>query len=142
MKTLTEQLSDLSDRANKTKDVVAAAREKNRAKLESERVKLTTSIAEGNARAGQHIATAKGNVEARWNDTRSSVDQWFSTIRTDAEERRTERGIKKADHHADLAEQDAAYAIDLALYVLDQAEYAVVEAVIARADADDMAMTG
>ncbi len=35
MKPLSQQLSELADRAKKTEDVIAATREKNRAKLES-----------------------------------------------------------------------------------------------------------
>ena len=41
---------------------------------------------------------------------------------------------------ADDAELDAADAIDFAAYTIDEAEYAVVDAVIARADANDIAL--
>ncbi|MDX6249616.1 MAG: hypothetical protein QOF10_2976 [Kribbellaceae bacterium] len=139
MKALSEQLTDLAARSKKTEDVVAAAQEKNRARLESQRNKLKTSIADGNAKARERAASAEGKTQQWWNDTRSSVDARFATMRAEADERRTEKDIKKAEHHAEQAEQDAADAIDWALYVLDQAEYAVIDAVIARADADDLA---
>ena len=83
MKELSEQLSDLSDRVKKTEDVVAAARQKNRANLEHQRDRLKTSIAERNAGIEEHLAEAKG-----------------------------------------------------------QAEYAVVDAALARADADELALAG
>jgi DNA helicase IV len=130
MKPLSEQLGKLADRAKKTQDTASEAREHNREKLEMQRTDLKNSIAERNAKA-----------EERWNDTRSSMDQWFATKRAAAEERRTERDIKKAQTNADMAEQDAADAIDIALYVLDQAEFAVIDAVIARTDADELAST-
>jgi hypothetical protein len=142
MKALSEQLSDLSDRVKKTEDVVAAARQKNRQNLEHQRDRLRASIAERNANIEEHLAAAKGGAEASWSETRSSVQRWFTTIQAEADERRTERGIKKAERHAEIAEQDAADAIDLVLYVLEQAEYAVVDAVLARADADELALSG
>jgi hypothetical protein len=43
MKAPSEQVTDLAARSKKTEDVVAAAREKNRARLESQRDKLKTS---------------------------------------------------------------------------------------------------
>ena len=51
-----------------------------------------------------------------------------------------EHDLKKAEHRADRAEQDAADAIDFALYAVDQVEWLVIDAALARADADDAAM--
>jgi DNA-directed RNA polymerase alpha subunit len=141
MKALSQQLTDLAARSKKTEDVVAAAQEKNRARLESQRDKLKTSIADGSAKARERAASAEGKTQQWWSDTRSSADARFATVRAEAAERRTEKDIKKAERHAEQAEQDAADAIDWALYVLDQAEYAAIDAVIARADAEALANT-
>jgi hypothetical protein len=57
MRALSEQLGDLSVRAKKTEDVVAATRTKDRERLERRRAKLTSAIAEGKAkrsRTGGH----------------------------------------------------------------------------------------
>jgi hypothetical protein len=142
MKPLSEQLTDLAARSKNTEDVVAAAQEKNRARLESQRDKLKTSIAAGTADAQKRVAADESKTQQWWNDTRSSVDARFAAMRAEADERRTEKDIKKAERHAEQAEQDAADAIDWAVYVLDQAEYSVIDAVIARADADDLALNG
>ena len=142
MKALSEQLTDLAARSKRTEDVVAAAQAKNRARLESQRDTLKASIADGDAKARERAAAAAANTQQWWSDTRSSVDARFATMRAKADERRTEKDIKKAEHHAEQAEQHAAETIDWGLYVLDQAEYAVIDAVIARADADDLALNG
>jgi hypothetical protein len=142
MKALSEQLTGLAARSKDTEDVVAAAQEKNRARLESQRDKLKTSIAAGNANAEKRASADEAKTQQWWNDTRASVDARFAAMRAEADERRTEKDIKKAERHANHAEQDAADAIDWALYVLDQAEYSVIDAVIARADADDLAQNG
>ncbi|MCU1428772.1 MAG: hypothetical protein JWL83_2772 [Actinomycetia bacterium] len=141
MKALSEQLADLSKRVKQTEDSVALTREKNRQKLEAQRTKLNRAIDDGNAKAEDVAKGTRGKVQARWNETRSSVNQWFASMRSEADERRAERDIKKAQHNAEVAEEDAADAIDLALYVIDQAEYAVVDATLARADADELALT-
>jgi hypothetical protein len=140
VKTLSEQLSDLSDRAKKAEDVVSAARAKNRAALEGHRDRLTSSIAQGKASAQADNAAAQHAMHSWWDDTRSAVDERFAAQRAKRDEHRAERDLKKAENRADDAELDAATAIDFALAVLDQAEYAVVDAVIARADADDLAL--
>lgn len=140
MKPLSDQLTDLAARAKSTEDVLAAAQERNRARLESQRDELKASIAAGNAEAQQRAAADEAKTQQWWNDIRSSVDAQFATMRAEADERRTEKGIKKAERHAEQAEQDAADAIDWALYFLDQAEYSAIDAVLARADADDLAL--
>ena len=140
MKPLSEQLTDLAARSKNTEDVLAAAQEKNRARLESQRDELKASIDAGNAEARQRAEADEAKTQQWWNDIRSSVDAQFATMRAEADERRTEKDIKKAERHAEQAEQDAADAIDWALYFLDQAEYSAIDAVIARADADDLAL--
>jgi hypothetical protein len=140
MKPLSDQLTDLAARAKSTEDVLAAAQERNRVRLESQRDSLKASIAAGNAEAQQRAAADEAKTQQWWNDIRSSVDAQFATMRAEADERRAEKDIKKAERHAEQAEQDAADAIDWALYFLDQAEYSAIDAVLARADADDLAL--
>jgi hypothetical protein len=142
MKALSEQLTDLAARSKTIEDVAGAAQDKNRARLESQRDSLKSSIAAGNAKARERAEAGEAKTQQWWNDTRASVDARFAAMRAEADERRTEKDIKKAERHAEQAEQDAADAIDWALYVLDQAEYSVIDAVIARADADDLARNG
>jgi hypothetical protein len=117
MKALSEQLTGLAARSKKTEDVVAAAPEKNRSRLESQRDQLKTSIADGNAAALERAAAAETKTQQWWSDTRSAADARFATMRAEADLRRTERDIKKA-------------------------EYTIIDAVIARAEADDLALNG
>jgi hypothetical protein len=139
MKPLSDQLTDLAARSKNTEDVVAAAQEKNRARLESQRDTLRTSIAAGHANVRERAADDRAETQQFWDDVRTSVDARFASMRAEVDERRTEKDVRKAARRAEQAEQDAADAIGWALYVLDQAEYSVIDAVIARADADDLA---
>jgi hypothetical protein len=139
MKTLSEELSELSDRVKKAEDFVTVARTKNRAALDSQRELLKSSIGEGKARAEAETAVAQSKVQSWWDDTRSTVDDQFATLRARLDERRAERDVKRAEHRADEAEEDAVYAVQFAISMLDQTEYVIADAVIARADADDLA---
>jgi hypothetical protein len=48
---------------------------------------------------------------------------------------------KKAEIRADDAEDDALFAIDYAYATIEEAEYAVLDAIAARKNADEFAMT-
>ena len=140
MKRLSEQLSELSAQAKKAEDVVIAAQMKDRAALHKEREQLKSKISESQARAEAQAAAVLDKTESWWDDTRSAIDTRFANLREKRDEHREERDLKKAEKRADEAEDDAVYAVAFAISVLDQAEYAIADAVIARADADDLAL--
>ena len=135
VKPLSEQLSELAARVKTAEDILAAANQKNRAALESQREQLKSSINKAKDQ-GKTAAARQDQGQSWWDKTRVDVDQRFDTLRAKRDEYRAERDLKKAQNRADDAELDAADAVDFAVYMVDQAEYAVVDAVIARADAD------
>lgn len=135
MDKLSDQLSKLADRTKKVEDTATAARAKNRAQLETTKTSLKASL----DAVGTKTDDAKARAQGRLSDVHDSVEKHFADRRAANAEHKAERDLKKAERRADDAEQDAADAIALVLYVLDQAEYAVVDAVLARADADDLA---
>ncbi len=136
MQALSKELQDLSDRAKKTESVVGAVRSKDRESLAQHRAELEASIA-----AAGTAAAANGNKASNWwTETRASVDEHFAARRAKAQQRQFEHDLKRAEQQADDAEADAADAVASALYLLDEAEHAVIDAVIARAVADDLAL--
>jgi chromosome segregation ATPase len=140
MKPLSEQLSELSAQAKKAEDVVTAAQARNRAVLGKEREQLRSKISEAKTHGEARVAAVQDKNQSWWDDTRSSIDARFAQIHAERDEHRAERDLKKAEKRADEAEEDAAYAIEFAISMLDQANYAIADAVIARADADDLTM--
>jgi hypothetical protein len=139
MKPLSEQLNELSDRAKNAENIVAAARERNRGELDRQRTALKSRIDEGKTRSEAKTAAAQDKARSWWDDTQSAVEQRFAAMRAEGEERKAERNVKKSEKRADDAEADAVYAVEFAMSMLDQAEYAIADAVIARADADELA---
>ena len=139
MKALSDQLSELSIRSKTTEDVITATLQQDRAKLETQRAALRSVITSGAVAAKVRASAAKDIASGEWADARTSVQRRFATIRANADARRVETGIKQAQHHAQASDLDAVDAVEFALYVMDLAEYAVIDAAIARADADDLA---
>ena len=139
MKPLSEQLTDLAARAKQAEDFADAARSKNQAFLDNQRKTLKSSIDDSNARVAAGAAAAQNKAESWWAETRSAIQDRFASLRAEHDEHRAERDLNRAERHADDAEQDAVYAVEFAISMLDEAEYAIGDAVIARADADDLA---
>jgi len=134
MTPLSQQLSDLSTRVKHTEDVVTAAHESDRRKLQDLHGRLSASVDASSDRMGARVDAVQGAARSDWDAARSSVSQWFAGRRASADERKAERTVHKAERRADAAEQDAVDAVDLAEYVLDQAELAIVDAALARAE--------
>jgi hypothetical protein len=139
MKQLSDQLTELAARAKQAEDFVNGARSKNRAYLDSQRETLKASIDGSKAKVAAGATAAQAEAESWWGGTRSAIEDRFASLRAEHDEHRAERDLKKAENRADDAEQDAEYAVDFAISMLDQAEYLVADAVIARAEADDVA---
>jgi hypothetical protein len=60
-------------------------------------------------------------------------------LRGRVDKRQSEHELHRALRTADAAEEDAAAAVELASYFLNVAEYAVIDSVLARMAADDLA---
>jgi hypothetical protein len=140
VKKLSEQLTDLSNRAKKTEDVVDAAKAKDRERLDAQKAQLRSSINAEKTRIDERATKAQADVQSKWQTFRTAMDDHFAELHAKREQHKAERDLKHVERRADDAEQEAADAIDFAIYALEYAQYAIVEATIARADADDMAL--
>jgi hypothetical protein len=81
-----------------------------------------------------------------WDQQQEAWNSHVAKVRNDIEEKKaefegkkSELDVKKAKKHADHAERDAAWAIDYAYAALEEADYSVLRAIVARADAEDVA---
>jgi hypothetical protein len=117
VKLLSESLEDLAARVKALEDTAATALDANRAVLEERRREVEAAF------------------ESAINELQAAVRDAGAT----ALERWNERATERAEGDADFAEKDAAVATALAAYCLNVAEYAVVDAALARAEADELA---
>ena len=138
-KTPSELLSELAQRAREADESAAAARAKNRAALEARRDAIENSIDQSKAELAHNAQEAK----SKWGQMQGTLHKNFADkrvkIKTDLDAQRASRDAKRAVRRADDAESEAVLAVGLALDAIENAEYEVIDAVLARAEADELA---
>jgi hypothetical protein len=136
---LSDQLTKLAARAKEAEDHAAAAKSKARAQLEQD---VKTARESAKAQADQLRKTAeanKGEISDWWDGVQKSWNDFIATARQNIGEKRAEHDQNVANRAADNAEDDAAFAIDYAYGAIEEAEYAVLDATLARMDAEALA---
>ena len=136
---LSDQLTDLANRTKQLEDSAAAAREQDRKKLEKQRDELNASMQKQAQKIKTDAQDAGAQVRSWWTDTTDRIEEQRAQLRAKMDQSKAERQAKKADRDAADAEKYAANLIGLAAYVTDAAEYAVIDASIARSEADAIA---
>jgi hypothetical protein len=138
---LSDQLYTLAARAKQAEDNVTAARTKAKGQLETD-VQAAKESAKRHAEALRAKVDAdKESVSTGWNDVQRSFHDKIASAKLKMEVHKAERDLKRAEKNAEHAERDAAFAVDFALAAIDEAEYEVLDAILARAYADELAAT-
>ncbi len=135
MQPLSQALEDLAGQVKDLEDSAQA----NRAQLEQRQKEIADSVIAGAYEVGASVDEAVTSGRTRWSETKVSMRKPFEDLRSRHDKRRSERELHRALRQADVAEEDAANAIEIATYALNVAEYAVIDAILARMAADDLA---
>jgi len=136
---LSDQLTKLSARAKEAEDRAAAAQTKAKADLEMD-VKAARESAKARAdQLSRTVEDQKGKLSAWWTRLQRSWDEHIAELRQNIDQRRGAHDLDVARREADSAEEDAAFAVDYAYAAIEEAEYAVLDARLARMNADDLA---
>jgi hypothetical protein len=136
MKPLSEQLTELSARAKQAEDSATAARTEDREAVQARVDQLQADASARGARVHADAAAAKDTVTGRWTALQTQVKTGIDGIKTDIDARKREVDAGRAERKAERAEDNATSAISFAQDAIDYAESAVLDAVIARSDAD------
>ena len=136
---LSDELTKLAARAKEAEDHAAAAQSKAKADLEAD-VKNARASAQAQADRLHESADAnRARISAWWHDVQRSWSQHVAALKEDMTDRRAEHDVDRANKRAENAEGDAAFAIDYAVAAIEEAEYAVLDASLARMEADELA---
>ena len=137
-KTPSELLSELAQRARHADESAAAARAKDRAALEARRNAIENSIDQSKAELSRNAKEAS----SKWGQMQGTLHKNFADkrakIKTDLAAQRASRDAKRAVRRADDAESEAVVAVGLALDAIETAEYEVIDAALARAEAEEL----
>ena len=141
MKPLSQSLDDLAGRVKVLEDSATATFEADRAKLEKRRHEIDEAFKTDINGLDSAIREAAEAGRTWWNETKTSMKRPLDEVRARIDNRQSEHELHRATRTADAAEEDAAAAIEVAAYFLNVAEYSVIDAVLARMAADDLAET-
>ena len=140
MQKLSTALLDLASRVNRVEDSAAAVESKNRAKLQARREELEAAIDDSHSELTAAATEAKESARSKWSQAKTSIEGRVNDMRTDFAKWQAEVTEDRAEQAAEDAEYDAVVAVNLAAYCLDAAEWAVVQAELARGEADQLAV--
>jgi hypothetical protein len=136
---VSDQLSRLAARTKDLEDRAAAARAKAKGDLEQDVKKARESAQAQADTLRQRAEASEGRISAWWDSVQRSWDDHLAAVRKNFDEKEAAHDLKKARRIADQAEVDAEFAIDYAYAAIEEAEYAVLEATLARMEADEVA---
>ena len=136
---VSDQLTKLAARAKEVEDHAAAANGKAQADLEHDVATARDSAEQTADTLRETMASGKGQVSGWWDGVQRSWDDHIAAVRDNVEEKKATHDRNSAERAADRAEDDAAFAIDYAYAAVEEAEYAVLDAILARMKADDLA---
>lgn len=134
---LSEQLSDLSIRAKNAEDAVAAARNEAHEKVMARREQSRAAVTAAIQKVDQDIKSAGGTAAGHWNALKAKLAADTESLKAAIEQRKYERGVKRAESHADLLEWEAACAVDYAIAAIEQAKLAVLDAIVGRVEVEE-----
>ena len=139
MQKLSVALLDLASRVKRVEDSAAAVEANNRAKLQARREELEAAIDESRIELAAAATQTTESARTKWSQAKTLIDGQVNDMRADFAKWQAEIKEDRAEQAAENAEYDAVVAVNLAAYCLDAAEWAVVQAELARGEADQLA---
>jgi hypothetical protein len=133
------QLDDLQQRAAQTKQAAQAAVTEDRDQLRQriDQAKVDVDLAAKDTR--QDADAAADNARSKWAQMKADAAAKMDDLQARIDKRADQIDANAAASDAAWAEDDAAAAIDYAAWTVDNARYAVLDAIDARAYADELA---
>jgi hypothetical protein len=134
-----DELYKLAGEAKRAESDVATAKSKTREELQHEvqRAREASQTQASKLKSAQTNAAA--DASNRWAKVQKGWTDHIEQLRTNAEAAKDEHDAKRAEHRAERAESDAESAVAFAYAAFEEAEYAVLDAALARVDADAVA---
>jgi hypothetical protein len=135
-KPLSAQLADLSIRVKEAEKAAATAQKEAHDKLVARRAQAQADATTAIQKIDSNINAVSEKLVANWNVLKAKVaadmDAWNAKIA----QFKHDQGIKRADNHAERIEWEASFAIDFAVAAVEEAKSAVLDAIVARIEAE------
>jgi len=135
VKPLSEQLSDLSVRAKNAEDAVTAAQKEAHEKVVARTEQSRAAVSAAFEKVDRDIKSVGDNVAGNWKALKAKLASDMDSLKSSIEQKRHDKGVKRAENHAEMLEREAACSVDYAIASIEQAKLAVLEAMVGRAEA-------
>jgi hypothetical protein len=136
---LSDDLTKLAARTKEAEDRATAARSAAHAQLQQDVQSAQDSMQKNTDQLRQTAEANQGKVAQWWSEVQKSWDDDIASIRRDIDSKKAEHDLHAAQRKADSAEEDAEFAITYAYWAVEEAEYRVLDATLARMNADSLA---
>ena len=138
---VSDGLAKLSKRAKKAEDDAQAASTQARKDLEKTVDDMQMSAEAEAKKVQQRAQAASDQVSETWRDVQKTWNAHVAKVRDDVHQQRAMFDASNASARADWAEKSAGMAVDYAYAAIEEAEYAVLDAILARREAEDALAT-
>ena len=136
VKPLSAQLADLSVRAKNAEDAAAAAQKQAHDKAIALRDQARAAATAAIEKVNQDIKSAGDSVTSQWNVLKTKVAADMDAWNAKVAQLKHEISAKQAEKHAEWLEWEASFAIDYAKATIEEAKSAVLDAIVARIEAE------
>lgn len=137
-----ELMDELAERAKQASERVHASAGTTKETLDSQVSAARASAEETNRQLEQKAAVARDEASNHWSAAREDWRAHIAEIRRKADAQKATLDVARAKSRADDREDDAVMAVDFALQAVQEAEYEVLDAILARTEANEMAGAG
>ena len=134
-KPLSEQLAELSVRAKHAEDALAAAKKETQDKVLARKEQARAAATAAAEKVNRDIQSAKDTATRSWSAVRAKISADINHLKADVAQKKHGLDVKMAERNADELEWEANVGIDYAIASVEQAEWAALDAVAARAQA-------
>src|SRR5262245_57385088 len=136
---LSDLLTTLAQRAKEAEDRARSATTEARADLQAQVDRAAKDARSTADELTKQADAAAEDASGWWTQVQTDWSKHIATIRENVAAKTKAIDMNDAQFAADLASADAHAAVNFASSALDEAEYAVLNAILAQKDADDIA---
>lgn len=143
--TLSESLYKLAERAKVAEQKAQKAQKTAAENARTGRAELETAVDDSRASAeaqarklSESAKTSEDKVSRWWEEQQETWNAHLAKARQGIDEKKAKLDVKMGETRAEDAEADAEFAINFAYGAIEEAEYSVLDAILARAEAEDV----
>ena len=136
VKPLSEQLADLSAHAKSAEDAAAAAKKETHDKIVARREKVQSDATALTEKVDQQIKSVKDASDSQWVALKAKVAADNDHLKAMVNRGMQKIAADRAENYAEVMEGRATSAIDYAVASVELAKLSVLDAILARVDAE------